>query len=111
MQYSPFPGPRKTGILLQREDELRQAIVQDASTHKLSKAAEGVRSAKLDVAKALEFALTQQQLKGAPVENELKTLKRDTTRWEHMFVEEIIELYRTGPKQSESDADLPGEKV
>jgi len=97
VQYSPFPGPRKTGILLQCEEELRHAIQHDASTHKLKKAAERVRTAKLDVAKSLEFALTQQQLKGGPVETELETLKRDTTRWETMLTEEIVERYRGGP--------------
>jgi len=83
--------------LLQREEELRQAIVHGASTHKLSKAAERVRSAKLDVAKALEFGLTQKKSKGGSVDTELETLKRDTTRWENMLTEQIIEIYRAGP--------------
>jgi hypothetical protein len=81
---------------LQREEELRNAIKQGASARKLAKAAEAVRTAKLEVGKALEFALTQKRLKGASVDTELETLKHDTARWENMFTEEIIELYRTG---------------
>ena len=82
---------------MQREEELRQAIVHSASTHKLSKAAERVRKAKLEVAKALEFGLTQKKSKGVSVDTELETLNRDTARWETMLTEQIIELYRTGP--------------
>ena len=82
---------------MQREEELRQAIQQGASTHKLSKAAERVRTAKLDVAKALEFGLSQKKSKGGSVDIELEILKRDTARWETMPTEQIIELYQTGP--------------
>ena len=96
MRYlSPFPGARKTRILLQREEELRQAINHGASARKLTKAAERVRAAKLDIGKALEFVLTEKQLKGASVDADLKDLQRDTARWENMFTDEIIELYRT----------------
>jgi hypothetical protein len=80
---------------LQREEELRHAIKHGASARKLKKAAERVRTAKLDVGKALEFVLTEKQLKGASVDADLKDLKRDTARWENMFADEIIELYRT----------------
>ena len=82
-------------MLLQREEELRQAIKDGASAGKLAKAAERVRTAKLDVGKALDFGLTQKQLKGASVDDELKNLKRDIARWENMFTDEIIDLYRT----------------
>ena len=96
MRYlSPFPGARKTRILLQREEELRQAITQGASASKLTKAAESVRTAKLDIGKALDFVLTQKRLKDASVDAELKDLKRDIAHWENMFAEEIIELYRS----------------
>jgi cytosine/adenosine deaminase-related metal-dependent hydrolase len=70
---------------LQREDELRHAIKHGAWAGKLAKAAEGVRAAKLDVGKALEFAITQKRLKGASVDAELKDLKREIARWESMF--------------------------
>jgi hypothetical protein len=92
---SPFPGARRTEILLQREEELRDAIKRGASAGKLAKAAERVRAAKLDIGKALDFALTQKQLKGDSVDAELKELKRDIARWENMFTDEIIEAYRT----------------
>ena len=82
---------------MQREEELRQAIQQGASTHKLSKAAERVRTAKLDVAKALEFGLGQKKSKSGSVDIELEILKRDTARWETMPTEQIIELYQTAP--------------
>ena len=81
---------------MQCEEELRDAIKHGVPAGKLAKAAERVRSAKLEVGKALEFALTQKRLKGASVDIELETLMRDTTRWKNLFTEEIIELYRTG---------------
>ena len=80
--------------MVQREEELRQTIRDGASAAKLAKAAERVRTAKMDIAKALEFALTQKRMKGVLVHAELITLERDTERWKNMLTEQIIELYR-----------------
>jgi len=94
-QYlSPFPGNRKTSTLRQREEELRNALRHAATAHKIAKAAERIREAKLHQVKALKFALAEKKLTGGSDEARLASLEREATLWAKMSTDEIVELYR-----------------
>jgi hypothetical protein len=95
MQYlSPFPGNRKTQTLLQREEELRNALRHGASAQKLATAAERIRSAKQHLVKALKFALAEKRLTGESDNARLANLEQEATLWQKISTDEIIELYR-----------------
>jgi hypothetical protein len=95
VQYlSPFPGNRKTQTLLQREEELRNALKHGATEHKVAKAAERIRVAKQNLVKALKFALAEKKLTGTSDDGRVASLDREATLWKEMSTDEIIELYR-----------------
>jgi hypothetical protein len=94
-QYlSPFPGARKTSTLLQREEELRNALRHGASAHKVAKCAERIRAAKQHLIKAQRFVLAEKQLTGVTDKPRLASLQREETLWKSMTTDEIIDVYR-----------------
>lgn len=95
MQYlSPFPGFRKTRILVRREEELRHAIRHGQAAERIARAAERVRTARLHLLKALRHAALPCRAEDVPkAEAHLRNLAEQVALWERRSVESVVAEY------------------